>query len=176
MPNTSNIINGALNIDSILYIDELKPFNDFTLYSVNKVEPLFKRLDEKLELEYLNKQSEEVNGKVVKEETNNVISFDDFSKIELKVGVVLESKYHENANKLLVSKVDVGGEVRTIVSGIANFYSPTDIIGKKVIVVTNLAKATIRGVVSEGMILCASTKKTLELLEVIQSPAGSIVK
>ena len=76
--------------------------------------------------------------------------------MELKTGVVLEAEKHPDANKLLVLKVDTGDKVRTIVSGIAEHFSPEDIKGRKVCVVTNLKPAKLRGVLSEGMILAAS--------------------
>ena len=96
--------------------------------------------------------------------TEDEISIDDFAKVKFKVGTVLESKRVDGADKLLVSKIKIGDEIRQIVSGIAKFYSPEEIVGKKVIVVTNLKKVKIRGVESEGMILCAADKKHLSIL------------
>ncbi len=92
------------------------------------------------------------------------ISFEEFSKVEMTVGQVIESKKHPKADKLLVSKVDIGGEVRQIVSGIASIIKPEDLVGKKVIVVTNLKTAKIRGEESQGMILCADKDGKLEIL------------
>lgn len=87
------------------------------------------------------------------------ISIDDFSKIELKVGKILECEKLPKSKKLLKSKVEIGNEVRTILSGIAQFYDPKDLIGKSVVVVTNLAPAKLCGETSEGMILCAEDTK-----------------
>ena len=98
------------------------------------------------------------------QEEPQYISIDDFAKVELKVGLVLESQRVEGADKLLVSKIRIGDEVRQIVSGIANFYAPEEFVGKKVAVVTNLKPVKLRGVLSEGMILAAGDKKTLSLL------------
>ena len=92
------------------------------------------------------------------------ISIDDFSKVELTVGEVIESKKHEKADKLLVSKIDIGGEVRQIVSGIAKHIKPEDFVGKKVVVVTNLKPCKIRGEESEGMILCAENDKDIDII------------
>ena len=78
--------------------------------------------------------------------------------------------------KLLVSQIEIGNETRQIVSGIAKYYKPEDIIGKKVIVVTNLKPAKIRGIESNGMVLCASNDDKLELIEVNGLPSGSIVR
>ena len=104
--------------------------------------------------------------------TEGEISIDDFAKVKFKVGTVLESKRVDGADKLLVSKIKIGNEIRQIVSGIAKFYSPEEIVGKKVIVVTNLKKVKIRGVESEGMILCAADKKHLSIL----TPENSDIK
>ena len=91
----------------------------------------------------------------VKIDSTPQISIDDFSKIELKVGKILECEKLQKSKKLLKSKVEIGNEVRTILSGIAQFYDPKDLIGKSVVVVANLAPATLLGKTSEGMILCA---------------------
>ena len=104
------------------------------------------------------------------------ISIDDFAKVTLKVGKIISSKKHPDAEKLLVSQIEIGNETRQIVSGIAKYYKPEDIIGKKVIVVTNLKPAKIRGVESNGMVLCASNDDKLELIEVNGLPSGSIVR
>ena len=105
----------------------------------------------------------------VKEEVkeSELITIDDFAKVELKVGKILECQPHQKADRLLVSKIDVGGEVRTIVSGIRKYYSETDLIGKKVIVVTNLKPVNLRGVESNGMILAASDDENLSVLTVL---------
>lgn len=86
------------------------------------------------------------------------ITIDDFKKVELRVGKVLECAEHANANKLLVLKVDLGnGDVRQIVSGIKQWYQPADLVGKSVIIVANLAPAVLRGVESRGMLLAATS-------------------
>ena len=82
------------------------------------------------------------------------ITIDDFDKVELKVGQVIECKRVEKSKKLLCSQVKIGDEVRQIVSGIAKYYTPEEMVGKKVVVVTNLAPARLAGTLSEGMILC----------------------
>ncbi len=95
----------------------------------------------------------------VKIDSTPQISIDDFSKIELKVGKILECEKLQKSKKLLKSKVEIGNEVRTILSGIAQFYDPKDLIGKSVVVVANLAPAKLLGETSEGMILCAEDTK-----------------
>lgn len=93
-----------------------------------------------------------------KEDIKKEISIDDFSTIELKVGKILECEKLEKSKKLLKSKVEIGNETRTILSGIAKYYYPADLVGKSVVVVTNLKPAKLCGEMSEGMILCAEDK------------------
>jgi methionyl-tRNA synthetase len=104
------------------------------------------------------------------------ITIDDFAKVSLKVGQIIKSEKHPNAEKLLVSQIKIGNETRQIVSGIAKFYDPNNLIGKKVIVVTNLKPVKIRGVESFGMVLCASNGDDLELIEIKELKDGSIVR
>ena len=87
------------------------------------------------------------------------VDFDDFMKMDIRTGVILEAEKVKKANKLLKLLVDTGLDQRTIVSGIAEHYSPEEIIGKKVSVLMNLAPRNIRGVESEGMILMAENEK-----------------
>ena len=84
------------------------------------------------------------------------ITIDDFAKVELKIGEVIECEKVPKADKLLVSKIKIGEEVRQIVSGIAAYYTPEEFVGKKVVVVTNLKPVKLRGILSQGMVLCAS--------------------
>jgi len=84
-----------------------------------------------------------------------MITFDEFKKIELKVGTIKSAEFHPKADKLLVLKVDLGGEERQLVAGIKKYYEIDDLIGKKIIVVANLEPAMLRGVESQGMLLAA---------------------
>lgn len=98
---------------------------------------------------------EEKTEKNREEQEIPVCTIDDFSKIKMQVGEVLECEKVKKSDKLLCSKVKIGSGVRTIVSGIANYYSPEDMVGRKVVVVTNLPPRKMCGIVSEGMLLCA---------------------
>ncbi len=128
---------------------------------VAKLGGLFPRLDVNEEL----KTAEEFNAKQEKKEEKAIeeapkkaiINFDDFMKVELKTGKILECVKVEKSKKLLKSTVQIGTETRTIVSGIAEHYTPEEMVGKTVVVVTNLAPAKLCGVVSEGMLLCADS-------------------
>lgn len=109
----------------------------------------------------------------------DIISFSDFDKIEFKLGVILSCEKHPNADRLLVFQVDVGEEQpRQIVSSIADFYNPSEVIGKRVVVVTNLKPAKFRGLESNGMLMCASLPEDedVELLTITKEfPGGTLV-
>ena len=106
------------------------------------------------------------------EKVENQITIEDFTKIEMVVGEVLECKVHPNADKLLVSKVNTKDKVRQIVSGISQYYTPEDMVGKKVVIVKNLKPVELRGVLSEGMLLAGKNNKTLEVLELTNLKPG----
>ncbi len=95
---------------------------------------------------------------------DNRISIDDFAKVELKTAEVLEVEKVEGADKLLKLQIKVGEENRQIVAGIAEHYSPVELVGKKIVVVANLKPAVIRGVESNGMLLAVSTKDSVILV------------
>ena len=93
-----------------------------------------------------------------------MVSFEDFKKLEIRIAQIKEVKEHPDADKLFVINIDIGAETREIVAGIKGFYKPEELIGKKVVAVTNLEPATIRGVKSSAMILVAKDDNTLALL------------
>ena len=124
---------------------------------INKASLLFSKIEDKevekqLEkLENTKKMNEAANKTA--EPQKETATFEDFTKMDLRVGTIVEAEKMPKANKLLVLKVDTGMDTRTIVSGIAQSFKPEDIIGKKVTVLVNLAPRKLRGVMSEGMIL-----------------------
>ncbi len=140
---------------------------------------LFDRLDPKQIEEQVEKMYAERNAKnsekstqAPKKPAKESISIDDFAKVELKVGKVVRCEKVPKADKLLCSQIDVGEDkLRTVVSGIAAYYSPEQMVGKRVVVVTNLKPAKLRGIMSEGMILCAEDEDGK--LSVV-SPEGEI--
>lgn len=122
-------------------------------------------------------KKEAVEAKEKTSESKDLIGIDDFAKVELRVAEVKECAAHPNADKLLVLQVDLGDEQRQIVSGIAKYYKPEELVGKKVIVVTNLKPVKLRGEMSQGMILAASHGDQLTVSTVDASmPNGSVVK
>lgn len=174
IPSTSQKILDQINTDQ----REMKDLTTFGLYKegtkvTDKPQQLFARLDPKeveKKVEALQPKKEEVK------EDENQITIDDFAKVELVVGTVEKCEKHPDADKLLVSQINIGKETRQIVSGIADFYTPEEMIGKKVIVVANLKPAKLRGVESQGMILAGSKKKVLELATVETLPNGTKIR
>jgi methionyl-tRNA synthetase len=134
-------------------------------YTLRAPELLFRKIEdteimeqvEKLNAASVKKESEQavVNSEVKAITVKPEIVFDDFAKIDLKVGTIVSAEKVEKADKLLKLQVDLGFETRTIVSGIALHFNPEDIVGKQVTVVTNLAPRKMRGIESNGMILMA---------------------
>jgi methionyl-tRNA synthetase len=115
-----------------------------------------KTIETQVEKLQATKIANEQENKVV-EPQKETIEFDDFTKLDIRIGTILEAEKVAKTKKLLKLKVDVGIDTRTIVSGIAESFSPEDIIGKQVSVLVNLAPRKIRGVESQGMILMTDT-------------------
>ena len=175
LPSTASKILTQINCE----LDTLQSLQTFGGYVsgtkvVEKPEMLFARLDMKdiqPKIDALMPKKEEVK----KEES--LITIDDFNKVELTVGTVEKCEKHPSADRLLVSQINIGKETRQIVSGIAEYFSPEEMVGKKVIVVSNLKPAKLRGVESQGMILAGSTKKDLDLVTLVKDlPNGTRIK
>ena len=142
---------------------------------VHKGEALFPRIDVQKELELLEKQKQEAAKAAQPEEKpakrfeqKPEIAFEDFEKLQLVVARVLKCEKVPKADRLLKSTLDVGGEERVVVSGIAGHYKPEEMVGKQVVLLANLAPRKIRGVESRGMLLCAADDEAgvLRLLSV----------
>ena len=128
-----------------------------TGHQIGKAELLFSKIEDEtiqhqLDKLIASKKANEAANKTV-EPQKDTITYDDFSKLDIRVGTILEAEKMPKANKLLVLKVDTGIDIRTIVSGIAESFSAEEVIGKKVTVLVNLAPRALRGVESQGMIL-----------------------
>lgn len=179
MPSTTLKVLKMFNVD-LRPSTNIKNFGETKQFSVvSNAEVLFPRIDVKEVLktadeikqkqiaEFLKENKQEVKTEVTnkKEEPvkKDIIDFETFSKVELKVGTIINSEAVEGSVKLLKNTVKIGEETRTIVSGIAKTYKPADIIGKQVVVVTNLAPRKLKGILSEGMILCAFDEETEDL-------------
>jgi methionyl-tRNA synthetase len=166
LPFTSTRLKTMLGQDSM---KKVLGWNDVTSktillpvgHTIGKAELLFSKIeDEQIQKQLDKLQASKKANEIMNATTTSqkeTIQFDDFTKLDLRVGTILEAEKMPKAKKLLVLKVDTGIDVRTIVSGIAESFSPEEIIGKKVTVLVNLAPRALRGVDSEGMILMTET-------------------
>ncbi|MBE5108981.1 methionine--tRNA ligase [Bacillus thuringiensis] len=148
---------------------------------VEKGQPIFPRLEMEVEVEYIKEQMKgsapKVEEKKEEEPKAEEITIDDFFKVELRVAEVIEAEPVKKADKLLKIQLDLGTEKRQVVSGIAKFYSPEELKGKKVICVTNLKPVKLRGELSQGMILAGEENGVLSLATIDQNlPNGTKIK
>lgn len=175
MPQTTPKILSQLGISKEDYITSWDSAAEFGLLKadtrVQRGEPLFPRIIEKEEAAMQEEKGvspTRIEGAVPaddkKEEKKEYISIDEFARIELKIARVLEAERIEGTDKLLKLIVDLGDEKRQIVAGIARFYTPEELIGKKIVIVANLKPAKLRGVESQGMLLAASIGDELCLI------------
>ncbi|MEX0363207.1 MAG: methionine--tRNA ligase [Allomuricauda sp.] len=155
----SNNSEKSLGWDSVSAMDTLLPSG----HQINKSELLFRKVEDKeidaqlAKLEATKKSNEQMDKELTPQK--ETITFDDFTKLDMRVGTIVEAEKMPKANKLLVLKVATGLDTRTIVSGIAESFSAEEIIGKKVTVLVNLAPRKLRGVESEGMILMTENQE-----------------
>ncbi|MDO5718307.1 MAG: methionine--tRNA ligase [Tissierellia bacterium] len=185
MPHTSMRINEQLGIAPMGW-ESTRNFGKYLPGTeISRGDNLFPRLDLEKEAEILEKMNSDlikersldkkveiVDDEMSKEE----ISIDDFDKLELKVAEVLECSYHHKADRLLVFKLKIGDETRQIVSGIRKYYEPEDLVGKKVIAITNLKPVMLRGIESNGMLLSAEKNGKLTLLSTLADiESGAVI-
>ena len=157
LPFTSQKMKSGLNLENKNWYEVLNTPPIPTGHQINEMPLLFTKIEDdvieaqikKLENTKINNQKTNPNANPMKEQ----ISFDDFTKIDLRTATILEAEKVEKADKLLKLKVDTGVDVRTVVSGIAESFSPEEIIGKQVMILLNLAPRKIRGIESQGMLL-----------------------
>ncbi|WP_027638484.1 methionine--tRNA ligase [Clostridium cadaveris] len=182
LPDTASAIEKQINSD-VLSWNSLSAFDGTSAGTkVIKGSAIFPRIDVEAKL----KEFEELKAAKAKEEKKREIipikeeiTIDDFDKIDLRVVKVLECEPVPKAKKLLKLKVDLGGEERQVISGIAQFYKPEELVGKYVVLVANLKSVKLRGELSQGMILAASTDDDSKLFTVSipgELPTGSQVR
>lgn len=194
-------IRKQLGMDQIERLKDWETIGSYGLIpeglTVQPEDPLFPRLDIKEEVEYIVQamngkasSSERSDQKVAKvsasknktnqdtdEEKQEEITIDDFAKVELRVAEIVDAQPVKKADRLLQLQLDLGAERRQVVSGIAQHYKPEELVGKKVVCVTNLKPVKLRGVLSQGMILAASEGDQLKLVQVPETmPNGALVK
>lgn len=188
LPETSSKINEQLNIELVGW-DSIASFDGTKAgIKVHKGENIFPRIDVQKKIEELNKIKEEQmksEGQSQQEVKKPIapikdeISIEDFEKIDLRIVKVLSCEKVKGAKKLLKLKVDLGGEERQVISGISKYYKPEELIGKYVILAANLKPVILRGELSEGMILAASSEDDSKLFAATidgELPTGSIVR
>ncbi len=175
IPFSAKKIQKIFSIPNISW-DDMKKFDFNPNTKIGKTEVLFPKIEDKTiekEKEKLYKPNEEAkmeeNKKLSqeepkKEESTNIITIDDFKKIDLRVAKIIEVEKIENADKLLKLQLQIGEEQRQIVAGIAPYYKPEELLGRKIVVVYNLKPAKLRGVESNGMLLAASNKDRTEVV------------
>ncbi len=163
------LANFGIDGKTVTDFESVKTFGGLTAgISVTKSAPLFPRIDVKKELAEIDaimaekataKAQSKAQEKKAEPETPSEISIDDFAKVKLQVALVTACERVEKSDKLLKLFIKLGDETRTVVSGIAKAYTPEEMVGKKVVMVTNLKPVKLRGILSEGMILCAENEK-----------------
>ena len=182
IPSSSDMIFEQIGSD-IKEFETVKQFG--SLVSGNKVgesSPLFSRIDEKAFFEEVAKKAEQMKAQAKLDEKKEVpeklplINIDKFFETDLKTAKIIECEPVPKAKKLLKLKLDLGYENRQVVSGIAKYYKPEDLIGKKVIVVSNLEPATLCGVESQGMILASGEEEVRVIFLSDDTPLGERVR
>ena len=181
IPETGEKILSMLNTDKCSYEDNTS-FGALQVGTVlGETEKLFERIDAAKKLAELDKKKTQqakpqAENAPAEEKEDESVTIDDFGKIRLVTGKILEAEAHPDADKLLVLKVDTGDRVRTIVSGIAKHFKPEELIGRNVTVVVNLKPAKLRGILSEGTLLMAEDGDRLTFIapEYDTAPGSSI--
>ncbi|MBL4662720.1 MAG: methionine--tRNA ligase subunit beta, partial [Flavobacteriaceae bacterium] len=186
LPHTSKKLRSILHLEldkdstnldwiSISTLNEYMP----TGHQIGPAELLFSKIEESQiqkqldKLDASKKANQAMNATI--QEQKDTIIFDDFTKLDMRVGTIAEAEKMAKTKKLLILKVDTGLDVRTIVSGIAESFTPEEVIGKKVTVLVNLAPRALRGVDSEGMILMTETAEgKLVFLNPDEADGGSV--
>ena len=162
LPETANNLSEMINLEGLKW-DALTEDNITEGHQINKPSLLFQRIDDEVVDEQRAKLSQakdaaEAASKIV-EPQKDTTSFDEFQKMDIRVGTIIEAEKIKKAKKLLKLKVDTGIDQRTVVSGIAQFFEPEKLIGQQVSILVNLSPRKMLGIESEGMILMAENNK-----------------
>ncbi|MEB7825517.1 methionine--tRNA ligase [Staphylococcus chromogenes] len=168
-----------INNQALHELDSLSQYGHLTepITVTEKPTPIFPRLDVAAEVEYIKESMQPPKPEKEEVPSKAEIDIKDFDKVEIKAATIIDAAHVKKSDKLLKIQVDLDHEQRQIVSGIAKFYQPEDIIGKKVAVVTNLKPAKLMGQKSEGMILSAEKDGVLTLVSLPNAvPNGAIIK
>ena len=162
LPFTSQKLKNILNLDASLSWNDIskKPALLPSGHQIQEADLLFSKIeDEQIQKQIDKLEATKISNKVEQKPDKpmtpqkETITYDDFAKLDMRVGTIIEAEKMPKADKLLVLKIDTGLDVRTVVSGIAESFTPEEIIGRRVTILVNLAPRTLRGVESQGMIL-----------------------
>lgn len=184
IPQTAESILASLSTDVRGY-DSIFDFGKLEVGHTTQVgAPLFQRIDEEKFLAEINAEREKAASEAKKveekaaEKPENIaqIGIDDFMNVELRTAQILECEKVPKAKKLLKLKVDLGYEQRTVVSGIAKYYEPEALVGKKIIIVANLKPAVLCGIESNGMILASGEETVRVVFLDPETPLGERVR
>jgi len=174
IPETAQNILNQINVTEASYESILTFGAIESGHKVSEGAPLFARIDEAKKLEEI--QTEIEANTVKAPEFKPEIEFSDFEKLDLRVAKVLSCEKVEKADKLLKFTLDVAGTTRTIVSGIAKYYKPEELIGKNVVIIANLKPVKLRGIMSEGMILSSDDNGQIKIVEIDPSVnSGAVI-
>jgi methionyl-tRNA synthetase len=134
--------------------------------------------EKKVEKKKVNESKPKEQKKEEDKATEGLITFDEFQKVQMVTAKVVDAEPHPNADRLLKLTVDTGTDERTLVAGIAKYYTPEELKGKKIIIVKNLKPVKLRGILSQGMILAASTADGRPYIPIVpeETPVGAILK
>jgi methionyl-tRNA synthetase len=175
LPNAAKVLWDKLNMEGELSWDRIGELNIVPVgQTIQDSFHLFSKIEDDIiqkQIDYLYQKTHKDMPEIVKEEVKDtIVSFDDFSKMEIKIGTIVTAEKVEGTDKLMKLSVDIGTEVRTIVSGIAHVFNIDEVINKRVQVLANLAPRKIKGIESKGMILFADNGEGLAFV----SPVGDV--
>jgi methionyl-tRNA synthetase len=177
MPKSMNKLRKMMGLSELSEWEELDLKSNYTL---KEIEPLFFKLEDSVieeEVKRLKQNAKLNSSKANQLPVKELINYDDFAKIDIRVVTILFAEKVPKTDKLLHLKVDIGIEERELVAGIAEYYKPEDLPGKQALMLVNLEPRTIRGIKSQGMILAIESEGNLTLaVPEKYSPPGSIVK
>lgn len=168
IPNNTDKCLKIMNLDSISWDSLDEPLE--VGHKINKSKPLFKKIEDKT----IEKEKEELNKNLNENDNMDLISIEDFGKMDLRVGKILEAEAIEKSSKLLKVQVDIGDKTVQVVAGIAKNYSIDELIDRKVIIIVNLEPAKLFGVKSEGMLL--ATSDNVVLLSADEADVGESIQ
>jgi len=176
--NSCDVIFKAIDVSEEYQSFQSCVFGQKNHYHVAEtVEHLFPRLETEKEIEYIKASMNPEKPAVIEVPQKPEITIDQFDAVDLKVGLVVSAEKHPNASKLLVLQINTGERIRQVVSGIAEYYQPEELVGKKLLVVANLKPVKLRNVLSEGMILCGDRSGKYIVIEAdSRLEPGSTVK